>query len=88
MPLETMASAAARMMASVTWFSQTYQLFQPMCGVRARVSPQTIVNGRETVPRALAAVKVTPWTPGAASEPVIRPVAVSSIRPSGSPSTP
>ncbi len=59
MPLETMASAAARMISSVTWFSQTYQLFQPMCGVRARVSPQTILNGRAAVPRRLAAVKVT-----------------------------
>ncbi len=83
-----MASAAARMMASVTWFSQTYQLFQPMWGVRASVSPQTILNGREAVPRALAAVKVTRWVPGADREPVIRPVAVSSMRPSGSPSTP
>ena len=59
MPLETMASAAARMIASLTRFSQTYQLFQPMCGVRARVGPQTIVKGREAVPRALAAVKMT-----------------------------
>ena len=51
MPVLTMASAASRMILSVTWFSQMYQLFQPMCGVRARVSPQTIRNGRLAVPR-------------------------------------
>ena len=74
------------MIRSVTWFSQTYQLFQPMCGVRARVSPTTIRKGRFAVPWRLVAVRVTACVPGTATDPAIRPVAGSRRRPAGRPS--
>ena len=83
-----MASAASRMILSVTWFSQTYQLFQPMCGVSARVSPQTIRNGRLAVPWVLDTSKTTSWVPGCSSRPVIWPVAASTTSPAGSPFAP
>ncbi len=51
MPVETIASAALRMILSVTPLPQIYQLFQPIGGVRARVSPQTILNFRTASPR-------------------------------------
>ena len=84
MPLVTMASAAARMILSVTWFSQTYQLFQPMCGVRASVSPQTILKlalGRAEAVGGLERDDV--FAAAAASEPVIWPVAASTVKPFG-----
>ena len=74
MPLLTIASAASRMILSVTWLSQTYQLFQPMCGVRASVSPQTILNLRFALPSWLAARNVTTYLPGFSIRPWIWPV--------------
>ena len=63
MPVETMASAASRMILSVTRSSQMYQLFQPMWGVRAKVSPQTILNFRSASPRTFLARNVTTYSP-------------------------
>ena len=83
MPLLTIASAASRMILSVTWFSHTYQLFQPMCGVRASVSPQTILNLRFALPSWLAARKVTTYSPGFSIRPWIWPVWASTVRPFG-----
>ena len=69
-----MALAAARMISSVTWFSQTYQLFQPMCGVRARVSrPQTILSVRSAAPLALEARRITVQSPRSLIVPVMKP---------------
>ena len=83
MPLLTIASAASRMILSVTWFSHTYQLFQPMCGVRASVSPQTILNLRFALPSWLAARNVTTYSPGFSIRPWIWPVWASTVRPFG-----
>ena len=55
-----------------------------MGGVRARVSPQTILNGRSADPSELEAFKVTMNEPLAAIEPVMIPVAESRLNPSGS----
>ena len=75
MPVATMASAASRMILSVTWSVQMYQLFQPMCGVKASVSPQTILNFRSAWPQAFLARSVTVYsTATVRSEPVIWPV--------------
>ena len=73
-PVETMASAASRMILSLTRNSQMYQLFQPICGVRAKVSPQTILNFRSALPSALAARNITSYVPGCLIAPVIWPV--------------
>ena len=62
-----------------------YQLFQPMCGVRARVSPQTILNFRSAWPKALLARNVTAYSPRSLIEPVIWPVCGSTFKPSGRP---
>ena len=83
-----MASAASRMIRSVTWFSHTYQLFQPMCGVSARVSPTTIRNGRIAVPWRFVAVRVTACAPGVDTDPLMRPVVGSRRSPFGRPSAP
>ena len=55
MPLMTMASAASRITLSFTRLSQKYQLFQPISGVKFKVSPQTMVKGRCASPRAFRA---------------------------------
>ena len=64
-----------------------YQLFQPMCGVRASVSPQTILNFRSACPRAFLARNVTTYSPRSLSEPVIWPVCGSTFNPAGRSST-
>ena len=74
MPLEIMTSAASRMILSVTRSSWTYQWFQPIGGVSARVSPQTILNCRSALPWALPARSVTAYSPRRATEPVMMPV--------------
>ena len=52
-PLRTMASAAERTLASSTASAKQFQLFQPSGGVRAMASPQTILNFRCALPRAV-----------------------------------
>ena len=83
-----MASAASRMILSVTRSSQMYQLFHPMWGVRARVSPQTMRRGRLARPRELKTSSTTSWVPARSSRPPIWPVTSSSRSPLGSPVAP
>jgi len=82
MPLLTMASAASRMILSVTWFSHTYQLFHPMCGVSASVSPQTILNLRSPFQR-VGGPQCHHVGPGLLDWPWIWPCAHSPSAPSG-----
>ena len=58
------ASAASRMILSVTWFSHTYQLFPPMCSVSGKLSPQTILSLPLALPSLLAARKLTRYALG------------------------
>ena len=75
------------MTLSLTPSTQMYQLFQPMCGVNARVSPQTIFSGRRASPSALRARNVTTYWPRFSIAPVIWPVCRSTFNPSGRSST-
>ena len=83
-PLATMASAAARTLASLTALAQQFQEFQPIGGVRASLCwPPTIVNSRLALPRAFLTSISTTVEPGCLSEPVMMPVSGSSARPCG-----
>src|SRR4051812_15543722 len=63
-----------------------YQLFHPIGGVSAIVSPQTILSVRLATPLAFFAITVTACSPTLSSFPVICPVEVSSFNPDGKPS--
>ena len=63
-PLLTMASAAERTLASSTALAKQFQLFQPSGGVRAIVSPQTILNFRcSLAQRRWSRAAVTTYSP-------------------------
>src|SRR5690349_19822758 len=79
-----MASAAARTFASLTSQPKQFQLFHPIGGVRAIVSPHTILSGRSVLPRALRTRRVTTWLPFSFRTPVRRPLWGSIWRPAGS----
>ncbi len=75
------------MVFSFTRRCQTYQWFHPIGGVRAKASPQTILNFRSAWPSEFFARNVTTCFPGSWMVPVIRPVAASTFHPSGRLST-
>ena len=87
MPLATMASAASRMILSVTLSIQMYQLFQPMCGVSAKRSPTTMRSFRSAEPKSLLARSVTTCVPTTVVVPPSRPVLASRVKPAGRPVT-
>src|SRR5690349_16637878 len=60
-----------------------FQLFQPIGGVRAMVSPTTILKERFVSPRRFFAWSVSTYSPGFAMEPEILPVLESTAIPSG-----
>ena len=86
MPEAIICLAASRRCFSVTRLVRMYQLFQPMGGVRASVSPQTIFMGRSAWPWPFFARSVTGYSPFSAIAPRMMPVAASSASPAGSPS--
>ena len=53
-----------------------YQLFQPIGGVRASVSPQTILKGRCDLPCRVLARSVTRYSPLSATAPRMMPLGV------------
>ena len=80
-----MASAAPRIFSSSILPPKQFQLFQPSGGVRQMVWPDDNAERGDSLAGGIAAVKVTACSPALATEPVILPVAESSVRPSGSP---
>jgi hypothetical protein len=71
------------MILSVILFSHTYQLFQPICGVSARLSPHTILNCLSEVPEEFVTFIVVIYSPWTLMTPEILPVPASHTRPSG-----
>src|SRR5260370_18492215 len=82
-PLLTMASAAVLTRSSETAPAKQFQLFHPIGGLSAIVSPTTILNFRLAAPREFFARKVTRYSPLLSSVPVIRPVCGLSCKPAG-----
>src|SRR5688572_8230082 len=80
-----MALAAASVFFWSIWPPQQFQLFQPIGGVSAMVSPTLMRNGLSVVPREFFAERTTAWVPRSFNVPVIRPVAASSLSPAGKP---
>src|SRR5512140_1636982 len=70
-------------MLSVILFSHTYQLFQPICGVSASLSPQTILNCLSAIPDLFVTFILVRYSPGTFMTPDIRPVFGSQASPSG-----
>src|SRR6516162_11129966 len=62
---------------------QQFQLFQPIGGVNAIVSPATMRNFFSFIPLPFVARSVTTCSPGDLSEPVISPDLESSLSPEG-----
>src|SRR5438309_1949403 len=85
-PLFTMASAAALTFSAETAWAKQFQLFQPIGGVRAILSPTTIFNFRLVFPIAFFARKVTLYSPFLSRRPEMRPVSASTRNPAGKPS--
>src|ERR1019366_406795 len=83
-PLLTMASAALLTRASETAPAKQFQLFQPIGGVSAIWSPQTMRNLFSAMPREFSASSVTMNSPFVFKAPVMRPVFASSFKPRGS----
>src|SRR5882724_4863470 len=82
-PFFTIASAAALTFSSETAAAKQFQLFQPIGGVSAILSPTTILNFRFAVPSELFARNVTTYSPALVNVPVMWPVCGSSCRPDG-----
>ena len=84
MPEAIMASAAFRTSLAVMWRYQVYQSFQPIGGVRASVSPTTIVSARSSRPEPFSAFSVTAYRPRSSGvRPVRMPVFSSRRREAG-----
>lgn len=85
-PLDTIASAAARTLASSTDAPQTFHEFQPSGGVNASASsPPMIVSVRVARPLLLVAVIETSLRPALAICPLMIPDFSSSVSPAGRP---
>src|SRR5277367_2212055 len=82
-PLLTIASATALTLSSETALAKQFQLFQPIGGVSAILSPTTILNFRLAAPREFFARNVTTYSPALVNAPVMRPVWGSSCKPAG-----
>src|SRR5438552_13831980 len=83
--LSTIALAEARTFSASTSLAQQFQLFQPIGGVSAMVSPMTILSFLSSEPLSLLARSLTTKSPGESTVPVIRPVFVSSFSDGGNP---
>src|SRR5579863_8822192 len=83
-PVLTIASAAARTLASSTAPAHTFQLFHPSAGVWASLCmPATILSLRLASPRGPRTVMSTTVSPLFQSEPVMMPVLLSRVSPLG-----
>src|ERR1039457_159073 len=83
-PLRTIASAALLTFASETASAKQFQLFQPIGGVSAMWSPQTMRNVFSVEPGKFFARSVTVNSPLVFNLPVMRPDCESSFNPRGS----
>src|ERR1017187_655074 len=86
-PEATMPRALLRTLAASTLLPQQFQLFQPIGGVRAMVSPTMSLNFFSAVPLAFVARNVPRCWPGSFNAPVISPVSAATCSPAGRPST-
>src|SRR5712671_6255699 len=82
-PLFTSASAALFTFSAETACAKQFQLFQPIGGVSAIWSPQTMRNFFSAAPRELLAFSVTMNSPFVFKAPVMRPVLGFSLKPLG-----
>src|ERR1017187_4951262 len=82
-PLFTSASAARFTLSADTAPAKQFQLFQPIGGVSAMVSPQTMRNFSSAAPSEFFARRVTLNSPGFFNLPVIWPVLAFSFKPRG-----
>src|SRR6185312_10774870 len=85
--LFTMASAAALTCSAETAWAKQFQLFQPIGGVSAILSPTIILNFRFVFPSAFFARNVTVYSPFLSRRPEMRPDSASTRSPLGKSST-
>src|SRR6266481_2797066 len=82
-PELTIPRALFRTFSASTRLPQQFQLFQPMGGVRAMVSPTTMRNFFSARPAEFLARRVTVYSPSFFSAPEISPDLESRCRPEG-----